>query len=170
LQLPEAFFAGLADADRARYVAVPTAERGWQRIAATRRTPGVADPASGIAPRAWTQHYHSVRGHHHASMPHDADPGLNLFGVARDHVRAGAIVAFHPERAQAVAVATDHEAGVTFALLSCLHAVIQADVPARGATIVEYRVLFHEGAFSELVARLGRALPTLDLPPAGSLD
>jgi len=59
---------------------------------------------------------------------------------------------------------------VTFALLSCLHAVIQADVPARGATIVEYRVLFHEGAFSELVARLGRALPTLDLPPAGSLD
>lgn len=170
LQLPEAFFAGVADADRARYVAVPTAERGWQRIAATRRTPGVADPERRIAPRAWTQHYHSVRGHDHLFMPHDADAGLNLFGVAHEHVGAGAIVAFHPNSRKAVAVATDHEAGVTFALLNCLHAVIQADVPARGAASVEYRVLFHEGAFPDLVARLGRALPDLDLPPAGSLD
>lgn len=169
-QLPEAFFAGVAEADRARYVAVPTAERGWQRIAATRRTPGVADAASRVAPRPWTQHYLSIRGHHHPSAPHDANPGLNLFGVARDHVRAGAIVALHPKRAKAVAVATDSEAGVTFALLNCLHAVIQADVPARGVATVEYRVLFHEGDLPELAARLGRALPTLDLPASASLD
>lgn len=169
LQLPERFSAGVREADRADFVAVPTAERGWQRISATHRTPGVRDPSQRAVPRPWTQHYFSLRGHDHAATPHDANPGLNLFGVAEEHVTAGVIVALQPGGRRAVAVATDHEAGVTFALLDCLHAVIQAEVPAHGATRVAYRVLFHEGTFAELLATLRRDLPLLELPPDGSL-
>ncbi|HVP29263.1 MAG TPA: hypothetical protein VMW35_08880 [Myxococcota bacterium] len=164
-QLPDAFLDGVDGAARADHVFVPTAERGWRRISETHRTPGVADPSARLQPRPWTQHYASVRALGPEAVPHGGNVGLDLFGVAEEHVTAGVIVAVRPDGRSAIAVATDHEAGVTYALLDCLHAVIQAEVPAHGTTVVGYRVRFHEGSFSDLLARLRRSLPGLTLPP-----
>jgi hypothetical protein len=168
LQLGDGFFAGVSDAARAEHVWVPTAERGWQAIARTRRVAGVADPVQGIEPRPWTQHYVALRGHRHAAMPHDAVPGLNVFGVSEEHVSAGVIVALRPDGARAVAVATDREIGVAFALLNCLHAVVQVEVPPHGVATARYRVWLADAPLPALVERVRRelALPDLPLPAA----
>lgn len=164
LQLPPGFMASVSDARRADHVAVPTAEKGWQWISATTRTPGTARLLDPVQPKPWTQHYLSGRGHDHATMPHSGNPGLDLFGVAQEHVVAGAIVAAQPGGPAVVAVATDREAGVAYALLNCLHAVIQLAVPAGGRESARYLVVFHRGSFADLTARLEGTLGLESLP------
>lgn len=158
LQLTPDFFAGIPEAAFANHVFVPT--RGWQRISQTKRTPGVGDPANGVALRPFSQHYFARRADPRAL----ANAGFELFGVSPERVSESAIVAVAPGGRDGVAVATDHGVGVTFALLRCLHAVIEIGAPAGETASARYVVLFQSGTFADLAARLTGDLGLRELP------
>lgn len=157
LQLTPDFFAGLPEAAFVDHVFVPA--RGWQRISQTKRTPGLGDPANGVAPRPFTQHYFSPLADARARESAAFLP----FGVSADRVTESAIAALEPGGRGGVAVATDHGVGVTFALLRCLHAVIELQAPAGGSAAARYVVVFQAGTLADLAARLAGDLD-LKLP------
>lgn len=149
LQLPGAFFAGIAGWPRAKRVFVVTAEEGVRWISDTRQTRGrrtrAEDPDPARAP--WTQHFAA------AAPP---APGLALFGVAREHAAVDAIGASAPGSDLVVLLAAEGHLGVTYGPLDCLHAGVGATVEPGSTRRLRARVHVFHGELDALLERVAR--------------
>ena len=165
-QLPAEFFGRQHGWMRAKRVFVATAENGLRWISDTAQIRGIrsreGDPDPARSP--WSQHFFATRNHDHEDFAHDSNSGLNLFGVADEHVSAGFICAFHPRSDTFIAAVTDSETGVTYSLLNCLHANIGRQLQPHETVRAQYRVFFHRGSLSDLTARILAEFPDVRLP------
>lgn len=153
LQLPDAFFGGIAGWPRAKRVFVVTAEEGVRWIADTRQTRGrrtrPEDPDPARAP--WAQHFaaDALRGARLA-------PGLDLFGVAREHAAVDAIGASAPGSDLVVLLAAEGHLGVTYGPLDCLHAGVSATLEPGSTRRLRARVHVFHGELDALLDRVAR--------------